>query len=455
MDAQPNGFPRVDDALLRRLDVPIPRYTSYPTAPIWTETVGRRSYADALSRASRTPERPISLYVHVPFCKERCSFCGCNVVISRNTSSADAYLGAVMREMDRVAELLGERRTVAQIHWGGGTPTFLEERQIEALWTAIARRFRVLPDAEVAIEIDPKVTRPEQLKLLRTLGFNRMSMGVQDLDPNVQEAISRIQTFAATRQMLETARGLGFRGINFDLIYGLPRQTRESWSRTLEQVLSLSPDRVAAYAFAHVPEARPNQRRLALAEIPRGVDKLELFRLTWQAFTGAGYQQIGMDHFARPDDELAEAQRRRALTRNFQGYTVRAATDVVAFGVSAISDVDGVYAQNTHSITKYKDAVAAGELATERGVYCTTDDARRRGIINNLMCNFHVDLGPDADSEFRPELSRLRELEEEGLVQLHGSAVEVTQLGRIFVRNVAATFDAYLNVGQQKYSRAV
>jgi oxygen-independent coproporphyrinogen-3 oxidase len=359
MDAQQNGFPQVDDALLRRLDVPIPRYTSYPTAPIWTETVGRRSYADALSRASSTPERPISLYVHVPFCKERCSFCGCNVVISRNTSSADAYLGAVVREMDRVAELLGERRTVSQIHWGGGTPTFLEERQIEALWAAIWRRFNILPDAEVAIEIDPKVTTPAQLKLLRTLGFNRMSMGVQDLDPNVQQAISRIQTFAATREMLETARGLGFRGINFDLIYGLPRQTRESWSRTLEQVLSLSPDRVAAYAFAHVPDARPNQRRLPLAEIPRGVDKLELFKLTWQAFTGAGYQQIGMDHFARPDDELAEAQRRRALTRNFQGYTVRAATDVVAFGVSAISDVDGVYAQNTHSITKYKDAVAA------------------------------------------------------------------------------------------------
>jgi oxygen-independent coproporphyrinogen-3 oxidase len=453
MEERVPEFPKVDDALLQRLDVPIPRYTSYPTAPVWSEGIGRRAYADALRQAAKRPDAPLSIYVHIPFCRERCSFCGCNVVISRTANSADAYLGSLMREMDAVADLLGDRRSVSQIHWGGGTPTFLEERQIEALWGAITRRFRVLPDAEVAIEIDPKVTSRSQVELLRRLGFNRMSMGVQDLDPAVQEAISRIQTPEETREALERARALGFRGINFDLIYGLPRQTPQSWKRTLAQVLEMSPDRAAVYAFAHVPDVRPNQKRLPLAELPRGTSKLELFRIAWEMFTSAGYRPIGMDHFARADDELAQAQARRSLTRNFQGYSVRAAADVVAFGVSAISDVGGVYAQNTHSITKYKDSIAEGELATERGFASSADDVRRRGIITQLMCNFHVDLGAEAEREFAPELQRLRELGD--LVQVSGSEVEVTPLGRIFVRNVASIFDAYLGSGQRPFSRAV
>jgi oxygen-independent coproporphyrinogen-3 oxidase len=449
------NFPAVDDTLLQKLDVPIPRYTSYPTAPMWTESIGRREHASALTRASQLPERPISLYFHIPFCRERCSFCGCNVVISHNTAAADSYLSSVIREMDTVAALLGERTWVSQIHWGGGTPTFLEERQIETLWTAIARRFHILPDAEVAIEIDPKVTTGSQLSLLRSLGFNRMSMGVQDLDPAVQEAISRVQSVEKTRNMIETARALGFRGINFDLIYGLPRQTKESWKRTLDQVLAMAPDRVAAYAFAHIPDVRPNQKRLPVAELPLGVAKLELFRQAWEAFISAGYRQIGMDHFARPDDELAQAQAQRSLTRNFQGYTVRAGTDVVSFGVSAISDIGGLYAQNTHSITRYKNAIDAGELATERGFQSSRDDVRRRAIITQLMCNFHVDLGEPGLSEFAPELTRLRELQAKGLVNVRGAVVDVTPLGRIFVRNVASVFDSYLNAGQRAFSRAV
>jgi oxygen-independent coproporphyrinogen III oxidase len=307
----------------------------------------------------------------------------------------------------------------------------------------------------VAVEIDPKVTSRSQLALLRSIGFNRLSMGVQDLDPRVQEAISRIQTPEETREVLETARALGFRGINFDLIYGLPRQTPGSWSRTLEQVLEMGPDRMAVYAFAHVPDVRPNQKRLPTAELPRGTDKLELFRLAWEAFTGAGYRPIGMDHFAREGDELAEAQARRALTRNFQGYSVRAATDVVALGVSAISDVGGVYAQNPHGIPRYQAAVDSGRLATERGFAATADDVRRRFVITQLMCNFFVDLGERAAEEFKPELSRLREMESEGLVEVRGSEVEVTPLGRIFVRNVASIFDAHLTAGQRPFSRAV
>jgi oxygen-independent coproporphyrinogen-3 oxidase len=299
------------------------------------------------------------------------------------------------------------------------------------------------------------VTSPSQLALLRALGFNRLSMGVQDLDPRVQDAISRIQTPEETRDMLETARALGFRGINFDLIYGLPRQTPESWSRTLAQVLEMAPDRTAVYAFAHVPEARPNQKRLPVAEIPQGIAKLELFRLVWEAFTRAGYRPIGMDHFAREGDELAEAQARRSLTRNFQGYSVRAASDVVAFGMSAISDVGGLYAQNTHALPRYEAAVDQGALATERGVRLSRDDLRRRQVITNVMCNFHVDLGPEAPTEFGGELTRLRELEAEGLVALSGNEVQVTPLGRIFVRNVASIFDAYLTTQARPFSRAV
>ena len=443
-----NEFPRVDDSLLKRLDVPVPRYTSYPTAPVWTESVGKTAFADALRQAGKR-NAPLSIYVHIPFCRERCSFCGCNVVISRSSASADAYLGCLVREMDTAVELLGGRRDVAQIHWGGGTPTFLEERQIASLWEAIGRRFNVLGDAEVAIEIDPKVTSVSQLRLLRSLGFNRMSMGVQDLDPNVQDAINRIQTVDETREMLDTARALGFRGINFDLIYGLPRQTPASWTATLEKVVEMSPDRMAVYAFAHVPDVRPNQKRLPVVDLPRGLDKLELFRLAWEKFTGAGYRPIGMDHFARPDDELAEAQARRALTRNFQGYSVRAAADVVAFGVSGISDVGGLYAQNTHSISKYEKAAGEGQLATERGFISSADDVRRRAIITNLMCNFHVDLPAGFDAE----IEKLKALE--GLVTVSGNAVDVTPLGRIFVRNVASIFDAYLNPSERPFSRAV
>jgi oxygen-independent coproporphyrinogen-3 oxidase len=450
------GFPAVGDSLLRRLDVPVPRYTSYPTAPVWTEAIGPKAFAEALTRAGREhPDAPLSLYVHIPFCRERCSFCGCNVAIARNAATADPYLASLDREMDSVVAFLGGRRALSQIHWGGGTPTFLEERQIESLWRSITARFRVLPDAEVAVEIDPKVTSRSQLKVLRSLGFNRLSMGVQDLDPQVQQAISRIQTPQETREMLEAARELGFRGINFDLIYGLPRQTPASWARTLEQVLEMGPDRTAVYAFAFVPDVRPNQKRLPTADLPHGLEKLQLFRLAWEAFTGAGYRPIGMDHFARPDDELSEAQARRALTRNFQGYSVRAAADVVALGVSAISDISGVYAQNPHGLPRYRESVDAGALATERGFALSRDDLRRRQIITQLMCNFYVDLGSRADEKLGSEIARLRELENEGLVTVCGSEVEVTALGRIFVRNVASIFDAYLTGQARPFSRAV
>ena len=446
-------FPPVSEEFLARYDVPAPRYTSYPTAPAWTPSVGPAEFAAALDRAAQRPDAPLSLYVHIPFCSERCGFCACNVVITRSRAKADRYLGILAREMDAVAERLGQRNTVSQIHWGGGTPTFLDEKQIEALWTAITRRFRVAPHAEVAIEIDPVVTTRSQIELLRKLGFNRISLGVQDLDPVVQKAIDRVQSVEETRAALDHARALGFSGINFDLIYGLPFQTKESWARTLAQVLEMRPDRLAVYSFANVPDVRPNQRRLAQANIPHGADKLALFRMAWEAFVNAGYRQIGMDHFAAPGDELALAQERRALGRNFQGYTVQTANEVIAFGTSAISDIGGVYAQNSHSLPQYEDAIVEGRLAADRGIRLTEDDVLRRGLISQLMCNFFVDLRevPGFDSE----LARLAGLEREGLLTLNGRVAELTPLGRIFVRNVATVFDAYLATQAPRFSKAV
>ena len=450
-----SAFPPVTEELVRRYDVPAPRYTSYPTAPEWSEQIGPADLATALQAAGvQGASAPLSLYVHIPFCKERCTFCGCNVVIARNQHTADRYIAMLAREMDSVTQPLGERTTLSQVHFGGGTPTFLDEKQLTALWQSITRRFTIAHDAEVAVEVDPVVTTRGQLALLRSFGFNRISLGVQDLDPKVQKAIDRIQTEEETRSVLEYARGLGYTGINVDLIYGLPYQTQESWGATLKKIIAMRPDRAAVYGFAYVPEQRPNQKRLPVVGIPRGSQKLDLFRTAWQAFVDAGYSPIGMDHFARPDDELAKAQAQRTLTRNFQGYTVRAAGDVIACGVSAISDAAGLYAQNTHGLPHYYRAMENGEFATERGFTCSADDRMRRAVINSIMCNFWVDLG-DA-SAWQPELSRLKKLEDEGLLNVRGSEVELTPLGRIFVRNVACVFDAYLGAkAERPFSRAV
>jgi len=447
-------FPAVDDEMVRRYDIPAPRYTSYPTAPAWSDAIGPGFYADALAEAgARTA--PLSLYAHIPFCRERCSFCGCNVVIARRPTAADKYLDALEREMDTVAVKLPNRRRLSQIHWGGGTPTFLDERQIERLWRAITSRFTVLPEAEISVEVNPEVATREQLTLLRRLGFNRLSMGVQDTDPDVQSAIRRNQPLEVTRRTLQDARALGFEGINFDLIFGLPKQTPTSWARTLSQVLELRPDRAAVYGFAFLPELKPHQKRLAQFGVPRGKEKLELFRIAYDAFTAAGYRPIGMDHFALPGDELSRAQQLRKLTRNFQGYTVQAATEVVAFGVTGISDVGGLYAQNLHTLPRYEAAANAGLLCTERGFFLSPEDRRRREVITQIMCNFYVDLGPEGARHFAPELERLRQLESEGLLRIDGAQIELTELGRVFVRNVAMVFDEYLKKPGARFSRAV
>ncbi len=443
-------FPKVDEALVRRYDVEAPRYTSYPTVPVWSDGFDPDGYGSALRSAS---ER-ISLYVHLPFCRELCRFCGCNVIVLREPQQIDRYLDAIDLELDLVRERLGGRRSLAQIHWGGGTPTALDDAQIERLWGAIGARFDVDPKAEVAVEVNPRTATIGQIELLADLGFNRLSVGIQDLDPDVQEAIGREQSAPQTEAILTRARELGFRGLNVDLIYGLPRQTPERWAKTLERVLEMHPDRAAVYSFAYVPEVRHHQRLLPLQEIPSGVAKLNLFRMAYEAFEGEGFLPIGMDHFARPGDELALAQAAGRLRRNFQGYTAMPVDDVIAIGVSAISDVGGVYAQNSRALVRYEAAVRAGRLATERGLALDPDERLRRSIIQGLMCHFAADLGRDSGKRFGPELERLRALEREGLLRLSEGQIVLTGLGRVFVRNVASVFDAHRR-GAGEYSRAV
>ncbi|WP_224364489.1 oxygen-independent coproporphyrinogen III oxidase [Hyalangium versicolor] len=453
----PLEVPTPSEELLRRYDVSGPRYTSYPTAPEWRHDLGADDFAERLEAAGAAgAANPLSLYVHLPFCWSLCWYCGCNVFISQDRGLADQYIDHLVLELDLVAERLGNRRSLAQVHWGGGTPTFLSEHQIERLWSEISRRFTLQPDAEVAIEVHPAVTTPGQLSLLRQLGFNRISMGLQDFNPKVQEVTHRIQSFEQTASLLEHSRSLGFTGVNFDLIYGLPYQEPEGWARTLEQVLELRPDRLAVYSFAFMPKVLKHQNRMPAEAVPTGREKLELFRAAYASFVGAGYRPIGMDHFAVPEDELARAQERRTLGRNFQGYTVKWATDVVALGSTGISDVAGAYFQNVRQLPRYAENVTQGRFATERGIRMSADDQRRRAVITQIMCNFWVDLGEEGTRYFAPELERLRAFEEDGLLVRQGTQLELTPLGRLFVRNVAMVFDAYLTQGAKpRFSRTV
>jgi oxygen-independent coproporphyrinogen-3 oxidase len=446
----------VSAELARRLDVAAPRYTSYPPVPMWRQPFGPDEHAAALREAARAAEQPLSLYVHIPFCRERCTFCGCNVVVTNDPDKADRYLDVLALELALQARLLGGRRRLARLHLGGGTPTFLDEQQLERLWRAITAFFTVDDGAEVALEIDPAVTRASQLRVLGQLGFNRISMGVQDLDPAVQEAIHRIQSYEETAAAVETARQSGFRSVNLDLIYGLPRQTEASFARTLDRVATLEPDRVAVFSLAYVPDARPNQRRLPIHEMPTGEAKLRLLEQAQQRLTRLGYCAIGFDHFARPDDELARARHDGTLWRDFQGYTTRRAAATVAVGVTGISDLGGAYVQNGKSIAEYARAIAEGRLYTERGMVLDDDDRRRRAIIVDLLCNGRADLGEDAATTFGRELSSLRGAQDDGLALTDGRFVELTGLGRTFARNVAMLFDAYLQRGAETaFSRTI
>jgi oxygen-independent coproporphyrinogen III oxidase len=438
--------------LLARYDRPGPRYTSYPTAVEFHEGFGPERYLEKLDEAAATPDAPLAVYVHLPFCSERCTFCGCNVIITQDTALAEGYVDLLDREVGLVAARLGRRTRLAQLHWGGGTPTHLAPDALRRVWDLLLSRFELVPDAEVAIEVDPRVTTPEQARLLVELGFNRVSMGVQDFDPAVQVAINRFQTPAQTTVLHERFRDLGVPSINFDLVYGLPRQTPDSFRSTVERTLALRPDRVAVYSYAYVPWKEANQNRILPEDLPPREVKFELFGIAHELFTSAGYVQIGMDHFALPSDGLARAAAAGALHRNFMGYTTHPAEDSVGFGVSAIGDLGGAFAQNTKKLNRYRDLLDRGLPPVERGFERSADDELRRTVIQALMCNFHLDVravervhGIDFEATFG---DALRELDAgpvaHGFVRRTSEAIDVTEAGRLFVRNVCMAFDAYL-----------
>lgn len=450
--------------LLKKYDRPGPRYTSYPTAPEWKDDFGPARFEQHLARADTQPG-PLSIYVHLPFCREMCRFCGCNVIATHDVSRADAYLDVLEKEFALVAAKLPNRRTVTQLHWGGGTPTFLDEKQLARCHAIIARHFQFAPDAEKAIEIDPAITRKSQIELLAGLGFNRISMGVQDFDAKVQEVVGRIQGEKETADLVESARKNGFKSVNLDLIYGLPYQTPETWKSTLTRIMALRPDRMAVFGFAFVPGFAPHQRLLPQEALPKTEQRVELFLSAVGAFTGNGYRLIGLDHFALESDELTRARDAGVLTRNFQGYTVRPADDTIAFGMTSISDLGGCYAQNQHKLKDWESMVNAGSIPVSKGIAVTDDDVLRRFVINRVMCLLKLDLrevatkfGAGARTAIEVDLkSGVQELQDDGLVTFDGDVLKVTPLGQLLVRNVAMLFDAYLKKegAKRQFSRTV
>jgi len=451
---------------LARFDRPGPRYTSYPTAVEFHDGFTPQRYLEKLAEAATRPAEPLSLYVHLPFCAERCSFCGCNVIITRKRGVATDYLDRLDREIAMVASHLGDRRQVVQLHWGGGTPTYLTVAEMERLWRTLAAHFDIRPGAEVAIEVDPRVTSAEQVDWLIERGFDRVSMGVQDFEPAVQDAINRYQTYAQTRELHELLRSRGMASINFDFVYGLPHQTPASFRHTIERAVDLRPDRVAVYSYAFVPWIKAHQKQIHREDLPPREVKLELFGIAHELFTAAGYVQIGMDHFALPTDALARAAADRTLRRNFMGYTTQPAQDSIGFGVSAIGELGGAFAQNTKKLTRYEEALAHGLPPIERGFERSPDDIVRRDVIQSLMCNFHLDVRAierKHDIDFSAYFAdALRELDEgpiaHGFVERTPEALEVTEAGRLFVRNVCMAFDAYLRQHEgetQRFSRTV
>jgi oxygen-independent coproporphyrinogen-3 oxidase len=461
--------PVMSPQLLRRLDMPGPRYTSYPTADRFIEAFGPADYERALRSRVRGAARnagltPLSLYVHIPFCESVCYYCACNKVITRHHERAEPYLDALEAEVALHAVEFGVRQPVSQLHLGGGTPTFLTDDELTRLMAMLRRAFAIASGAEISIEVDPRTADPQRLQHLAGLGFNRLSFGVQDFDPAVQMAVHRVQSLESVRALLHAARALNFRSTNIDLIYGLPRQTPASFARTVAQVSALRPDRIALYAYAHLPQRFKPQRRIDVAELPPAFDKIAMLAQAIEGFGAAGYDYIGMDHFALPDDPLAVAKRQGRLHRNFQGYGTQPDGDLIGLGVSAIGRVGATYSQNAKTLAEYHDAIAQGQFAVVRGLALTRDDLLRRAVIMGLMCQGRIEFESialahlvDFRKVFATELAALAPLQAQGLVRVEPDAIEVTTLGWYFVRGIAMVFDRHLqaDLARSHYSNLI
>ncbi|MDO8330800.1 MAG: oxygen-independent coproporphyrinogen III oxidase [Fluviicoccus sp.] len=454
-----------DPELLQRYDLSGPRYTSYPTAVQFHEGFGEDAYREAIA-VSNAAARPLSLYVHLPFCGTVCYYCACNKIITANRKRASPYLEDLHREIELQAELFTPGREVRQLHWGGGTPTFISDEEMTALMNQLRGQFTFLDNDEgdYSIEIDPREVTPAKIAHLRKLGFNRMSFGVQDFDPKVQEAVNRIQSVRETFEAVDAARTNGFKSINIDLIYGLPFQTVDSFAVTLEKILELSPDRLSVFNYAHMPHLFKVQKQMDEATLPTPAVKLAILQYVIEKLTSEGYVYIGMDHFAKPDDELALAQEHGTLYRNFQGYSTHAGCDLVAMGITSIGMVDDTYSQNVKTLEEYHERVSAGQLPVYRGVKLTEDDKLRRAIITELICHFRVDMAAmghawsiSFEDYFCKEQEQLQGMAADGLLSLNDGHIQVLPRGRLLIRNICMVFDAYLQGAEAKkrFSRVI
>ena len=460
---------RFDADLLRRYDRPGPRYTSYPTAPHFSEGFGEADFRAIARRSNADPiPRQLSLYVHVPFCHSPCFYCGCNRVITRDEARGAVYLARLEREIALVAPLFDRDRDVVQLHLGGGTPNFLDAAQLCGVVETLrgAFRFADSDDRDISVELDPRFCNPADMPVLAAAGFNRTSLGVQDFDPKVQDAVNRIQSVEETRAIVDACRGAGMRSVNIDLIYGLPGQSLDGFRRTLDTVVAMRPDRLAVYSYAHLPHIFKPQKQIDDALLPDPDTKLALLQAAVEQLTAAGYVYIGMDHFALPDDELALAQARGGLHRNFMGYTTHADSDLVGLGVSAISHIGNSFSQNPRDLPSWETAVDAGRLPVFRGMYLSDDDELRADLIQSLMCQGEIPMaalerryGIRFDEYFGEEMQRLLPLAEDGLVRVEEQRIAVTARGRLLLRNIAMCFDRYLEqpatVETPRFSRTV
>jgi oxygen-independent coproporphyrinogen III oxidase len=458
----------IPEPLLRRLDVAGPRYTSYPTADRFVEAFGPAEYAQALRQRAEGAvvggSPPLSIYVHIPFCESVCYYCGCNKVITKHHERGREYLDALSREIDLHVAMLGRGRAVSQVHLGGGSPTFLSDDELEALMATLQAAFKLSADAEVSIEVDPRTASPARLRRLADIGFNRISFGVQDFDLAVQQAVHRVQSFESVRDLVAAAREANFASINADLIYGLPRQTPTSFARTISQMAELRPDRIALYAYAHLPGRFKPQRRIDSADLPPPEHRIRMLGDAIAGFIGHGYTYIGMDHFALSSDPLAVAKRQGRLHRNFQGYSTQPDCDLVALGVSSIGRVGATYSQNAKTLPEYYDAVNRGEFPVVRGLSLTRDDLVRRAVIMAIMCQGRVSFESielahliDMRSYFATELAALQPMVQGGLVEVSDDAIQVTAAGWYFVRGVAMAFDKHLQADKvrERFSRII
>ncbi|MBV6320768.1 oxygen-independent coproporphyrinogen III oxidase [Duganella violaceipulchra] len=452
------AFPNVefDAAIIGKLSQSGPRYTSYPTADRFQQDFGYGQFLEAVAGLRmRRSQRPLSLYIHIPFCDTICYYCGCNKIVTKDHSKAATYLGYLKQEIDMQGRLFAGMGQIEQLHFGGGTPTYLSDRQMGDLMAHLHANFQFAPDAqgEYSIEIDPRTVSVERVHSLRAQGFNRISLGVQDFDSEVQKAVNRIQPEAETRAVMDAARAAGFRSISIDLIYGLPKQSMASMEQTLDKVIAANPDRIALYNYAHMPHLFKPQRRIADEDLPTPAVKLDLLALCIRRLCAAGYVYIGMDHFAKPEDELAVAQRQGRLQRNFQGYSTRAEAELISCGVSAISAVGATYSQNEKTLEAYYEKLDEGKLPVSRGIKLDTDDLLRRIVIQKLMCNFELSIASIEQAYpirfaqyFAAELEKLQAFEDDGLLEVDPEWITVTPKGRLLIRNICMVFDRYLNL---------